>query len=285
MSIVEAPRLGEVVTHDIYGVTIRFEAIVNALREAGLDTSYARKLTPKSAFSRACRTLRKTRAIDQLKEVSPYIQYQLTRKALSDAGVFDYTLDHIVTLDTENGSIRCDTSQEVADKAQQMLDSELGTRKSGDITKIVQKLFKDNGDLFPICPRKGVAYFVPDEHRDFTNKVEKFMTAVGGTLGRFPIMKGTEEGNRSVRECMDHGLNTMITELQEVADKFSVKTREKTIKENKEEWDRVTFKLRNYSSYLGGKVKELEDRMAEARQKVRERLAGIQAEIAASEKS
>ena len=54
----------------------------------------------------------------------------------------DYTLDHVVTLDTENGQLICKTSYEVQVKAQEMINREMGTRKSGDITRIVQKLFK-----------------------------------------------------------------------------------------------------------------------------------------------
>src|SRR5215813_12352274 len=51
------PLLGEVITWNAGGVKVKHTALVEALRDAGLDEKVARELAPRHAFTRACRKL------------------------------------------------------------------------------------------------------------------------------------------------------------------------------------------------------------------------------------
>src|SRR5262249_43252004 len=57
------PLLGEVITWNAGGVKVKHVALVEALRDAGLDEKVARELAPRHAFTRACRKLGEKRII------------------------------------------------------------------------------------------------------------------------------------------------------------------------------------------------------------------------------
>lgn len=57
---------GEVLSWTCPSTSIRFSALIDALRFAELDESVARALQPRHAFSRACRKLSESRIIRQI---------------------------------------------------------------------------------------------------------------------------------------------------------------------------------------------------------------------------
>src|SRR5262249_32983044 len=62
----------------------------------------------------------------------------------------------------------------LATLAQEELDRCIEARTGGDVTRIVQRLFERQADLFPIRPAGG-AYFTPQEHAAFVDKVQCFL--------------------------------------------------------------------------------------------------------------
>ncbi len=163
--------LGEIVTWDIASTEVAYAEVQESLKAAGLDEAVAADMSIKSAFGRAAKHLKDQRSIDKLEYKGGIARFQLTKKAIKDLRLeFDY--EATIELDCDSGSVTCTESPELAKEAELLLSHARQTRNAADITRMVQRLFTSHADLYPINPKKGVAYFVPDAHREFTAKVE-----------------------------------------------------------------------------------------------------------------
>tara|TARA_Y100000310_G_scaffold341880_1_gene442696 strand:+ start:455 stop:1183 length:729 start_codon:yes stop_codon:yes gene_type:complete len=210
-------------------------------------------LNSRSAFARACKSLKENRSIDKVKEDKDgnSVSFQLTSKSVDEVSEkvkFDYECQ--LTLELETGLVSCDESPGMALHAQSLVNHARDHRGANDITRLVQRLFKEKGDLFPINPRKGGAYFVPEAHREFTSRIDTFLSALGGCLWRFPVPKGTEGGDRSVREAMAARIAAMLTELDEATESWNPSTRTSTVRRGAEEWRKIKHKSESYAEYL-----------------------------------
>jgi hypothetical protein len=135
---------------------VRFPTLLDALRDADLDESVARALQPRHAFARACKKLSESRIIRQLAEDERTLTFQFT--AESRAGdTFEYTLETLLRLDKQTGDVRCDLPG-LATLAQEELDRAMECRSGTDVTRVIQKLFDRQADLFPIRDQ-GAVYF------------------------------------------------------------------------------------------------------------------------------
>jgi hypothetical protein len=148
--------LGEVIAWACPGVSVTHSALVDALEGAGLDAGVARELAPRHAFSRACKKLSDQRIIRPVSEDASTVKFQFTQES-RDGDKFEYTLETMLTLDKQTGSVSCELPG-LATLAQEELDRCIAARTGGDITKVVQRLFERRADLFPIRPQGG-CYF------------------------------------------------------------------------------------------------------------------------------
>ena len=123
---------------------------------------------------------------------------------------FTYDLETMLELEKATGRVSCDRPG-LAALAQGELDRCLEARTGADVTRIIQKLFERRADLFPIREQGG-AYFCPQEHTPFLDKVERFVTHLNGKMNRFPVPAGTPEGDRSVKDSVAAGLGALIAE-------------------------------------------------------------------------
>jgi hypothetical protein len=267
--------LGEVVVWDMASAEVPYSTVVDALDESGLDVSLATELSPRAAFSRACKHLKENRTIDKLKSKGGVISFQFTKKALVGEE-FEFEREARVELDCDTGEIKCDEAPELAEKATELLAFAKQTRTSSDITRLVQKMFATHADLYPINPKKGVAYFCPSAHRDFTAKVEDFMGKFGGKLWRYPVPKGTDEGNRSVRDAVASGLQTMLEELNEAVEGWDENTRGATMEKVQERYRVVSGKIDAYATYLLGAQEELMQRVEASKSRLVDRMIEIE---------
>ena len=241
--------LGEIVSWDTRSPELGIDVIRNALSTAGLPDDVAKDLNSRSAFTRATKHLKENRSIDKVKEGKDgCVRFQLTRKELED--------DHIVfqeecwvTINTTTGEIESDNAA-IEMQARALFAHAMQVRTASDITRMVQALFKAEADLFAINPSKGVAYFCPEQHREFTAKVEVFLSAVGGSLWRFPVPKGTKEGNKSVQEAVSSGLQTVLDELNECVNSWDDKTKNGTMEKVIKRWQLLEHKAKTYGEYL-----------------------------------
>lgn len=268
--------LGEVVTWDLKSTEVSFHNVCDSLRQAGLDPDAAQELSPKSAFGRACKELKKERAIDKLEFEGGVIRFQFTKKHLDNAAKkVNYDYECVLSLDTDTGVVTCTENEELAKTTQQLLDFAIQTRNAQDVTRLVQKMFQNHADLFAINPRKGVAYFVPEVHREFTTKIDTFLHHLGGGLSRFPVPKGTEQGNASVRDAVQSGLAGLLAELNDAVQAWDDTTRKGTFDKATERWQIIKHKVDAYAEYLGAEQAGLLEKLMAAKQELAAKISQL----------
>lgn len=252
--------IGEIITWDIRVGQVPVRKIREALENAKLGASTLQDLRMRSIFNRAMNKLKAGRLIDEVERDGDIIKFQLTRKEKAE-GCIDHYYDCIITLNAETGEISCAEDEELAKQASNLLDEVAEHRSSGDLSRLVQRLFESRADLFSINPRKGVAYFVPAVHKDFADSVKQFFTDVGGVLERFPV-PDDGEGNASVAGAIDYGLADMGRELEQAIREWDETTRESTKKKAAKKIEELRFKHECYSEYLGAKQTDAEKQLA-----------------------
>jgi hypothetical protein len=270
--------LGQIVTWDTKGSDIPVAKIRTALLAADLP-DVAGDLNNRSAFSRAAKHLKENRSIDKVKDTKDgKVIFQLTKKVVDNDRV-DFNYETQVTLDTTNGDIICDDSF-IESEARKLFAHAMEVRTASDITRMVQSLFKNNADLFPINPSKGVAYFVPNVHAEFTAKIATFLADVGGCVWQFPVPKGTPEGNRSVKEAVANGLRAILDELNECVEGWDDTTRSATMARGIKKWTEIKHKAECYAEYLSSEQAELLKQIDAAKAKLVDKIHTVQAEDA-----
>jgi hypothetical protein len=267
--------LGEVIAWGCPGVKVRHKDLVAALREAGLDESAARGLAPRHAFARACRQLSERRIIRQVGEDARSIWFQFTSEQLEE-GRFRYDLEAVLSLEKATGAVSCDLPQ-LAALAQARLDDCLSCRNGGDVTRMLQRLFERNADLFPIRD-KGGCYFCPAEHSGFLDRIDRFVAGLGGVLRRFPVSAGTAQGDRSVKEAVASGIASLIEEHRAAVAAFGSDTREATLERAAERIRLVRHKVSCYAAYLQGEHERLEQDLHDAARELREKVESLGSE-------
>lgn len=251
-TIAKSELLGEVVTWDISFPEIGVNVVRDALKHAGLP-DIAKDLNNRSAFSRATKHLKENRSIDKVKASRDgKLTFQLTKKSTVKRGsddVIEFNYESQITIDTETGDIQSDDKL-IESEARRLFTHALDVRTASDVTRMVQKLFKDHADLFPVNPTKGVAYFVPETFREFTTKVDTFLSRLNGQLWRFPVPKGTPQGNKSVQQAVQAGLQSVLDEINECVEGWDDTTRKDTMTRGIKRWKSLEHKARAYGDYL-----------------------------------
>jgi len=268
--------LGEVIAWACPGLSVTHTALVDALESAGLDPGVARELAPRHAFARACRTLSDRRIIRSVAEDATTIKFQFTSESREDDR-YEYTLETMLTLDKQTGSVTCELPG-LATTAQEELDRCIAVRTGSDVSRIVQKLFERQADLFPIRPQGG-AYFAPARHAAFTDKIQDLLNRVGGQLLRFPVPAGTAEGDRSVTQAVADGLAAVVAEHRHAVAQFGNDTRHDTLERAAEKIRTTKYKLTVYAEYLAGEKERLDRAVANAEMELREKVGQIAGEV------
>jgi hypothetical protein len=266
--------LGEIITWNCSGVTIRYTGLIDALREAKLDESVARELAPRHAFSRACRKLSQARIIRQVKEDEDSIEFQFTQESKKDDR-YTYTTETLVTLEKAKGKVTCHLPG-LATQAQELLDECIAARNGGDVTRVIQRLFERKADLFPIREQGG-CYFVPEMHASFLDQVGGFVTTLKGNLRRYPVPAGTAHGDRSVKEAVACGMAELIAEHNAAITSFGKETRPDTLDRAAERIRITRHKIQCYSLYLAEEREKLDKDLTAASDRLRERVAELAA--------
>lgn len=267
--------LGEVLAWACPGLSVAHATLVTALTDSGLDAGVARELAPRHAFSRACKKLSDQRIIRPVSEDAATVKFQFTQES-REGDKFEYTLETMLTLDKQTGKVTCELPG-LATVAQEELDRCIVVRTGGDITRVVQKLFERQADLFAIRPQGGT-YFVPAQHAAFVNRIQDFLNRVGGRLLRFPVPAGTEEGDRSVTQAVADGLAAVVAEHRAAIAQFGTDTRDDTLQRAAEKIHTTKFKLTAYSEYLAGERDRLEQAVAEAERELRDKVSELAGE-------
>ena len=264
--------LGEVLAWACPGLSVAHSALVAALTDAGLDASVARELAPRHAFSRACKKLSEQRIIRPVSEDANTVKFQFTQES-REGDRFEYTLETMLTLEKQTGAVTCELSG-LATMAQEELDRCIAVRTGSDVTRIVQRLFEKQADLFSIRPQGGT-YFVPQKHAAFVDKIQDFLNRVGGRLLRFPVPAGTEEGDRSVTAAVAEGVSVVIEEHRAAVASFGTDTRNDTLERAAEKIRTTRFKVQAYAEYLAGEKAALDRALECASDELRAKVVKI----------
>lgn len=274
--------LGEVITFHQGAREVPAQIVKDSLASAGIELDMP-EMRMTTAFNRATKELKRDHVIRPKKDKTADRSFQLNR--IDETGeVVNYDYEATVAINPETGAVRCGEDSELAEKIQDGVQAELKVRNTSDITRLVQKMFERNADLFPINPLKATGtYFVPVQHRDFTAKVETFLKMVGGQMWRFPVPNGTTEGNKSVQEAVKTGLDEMVRELQEAVAAWEPgKTRSSTADKAMKRLEALRYKASAYEVFLEAEKDKLGASLEAARIQMEARIAEL-AEAAEAE--
>ena len=263
--------LGEIIAWTAGGSTKHLD-LIDALVAAELDEGVARELAPRCAFGRACKKLSEQRIIRPVGETARELTFQFTAEE-RDGDRFRYQMETLLTLEKATGIVTCDLPG-LATLAQEELDRCIEARTGSDVTRVVQRLFEKRADLFPIRPGGG-AYFCPAEHAGFVDRVEGFLTRIHGVMHRFPVPKGTPQGNRSVKEVVAAGLSALIAEHGAAIAEFGGDTRPDTVARAAEKIRLTRHKVQAYAAYLAEERNRLEAELATASYQLRQKVEGL----------
>lgn len=271
--------LGEIITWSAGDGEHLHKDVIAALTGAGLDAKAAREILPRHAFTRAAKKLTEERVIDQVRESGDVIKFQLTRRQMS-GDEWKYAKECVLLLNKTTGKIECTANPALEAAAQKELDRCIEARGSSDITKIIQRLFENEADLFPIRDQGGV-YFVPQAYAGFIGKVEAFLTGLRGRVNRFPVPADTQQGDKSVQDAIVNGLQLVVAEHEEAVAGFGLETRHDTIERAASRINATRVKVEAYAEYLKDKAAELKESIENANQKLVERVKLLTDERAA----
>ena len=250
--------LGEVVSWSSGTQTHKHQNVVAALQAASLNEKVARELLPRHAFSRACKKLSDNRVIDVVQDDHDTIRFQFTQRYIEEGAgekEWQYKKECYLALDKQMGRVSCTANKELEQHAQNLLDAAMEERTTADISKMIQRLFDAEADLFPIREQGGV-YFVPDRFAAFTDKVESFLRGLGGRVSRFPVPADTRQGDQSVQDAILNGLAGVIHDHEEAVAAFGTDTRPDTL-------DRAAKKIRDTRTKIEAYAEYLKDKQAE----------------------
>ena len=277
--------LGDIVTWNPRSEsTHTFADVTTALAAAGLDVDVARELLPRNAFARSVNKMKGDKLIEECNQTEDTIVYQVTAKFLEQEAI-RYQPETFIRLNKTTGKVTC-KDLELEQRMQERLDEAMEHRTTNDITRIVQRLFESNADLFPIREQGG-AYFVPACHTAFVTRVKGFLEALGGYVSQWPIAAGTDQGNKAVQASVASAMEGLIQEHNQAVEAFTLHTRPDTIQAAAEKIKETRVKIEAYASYLqdrsAGLLSEVEAANAKLIKQVQE-LSEQRAEMPATSK-
>jgi hypothetical protein len=213
--------------------------------------------------------------IDLVAKDGDLVSFQFTKRAIQSKE-WVYSKECNLILNTSTGQIECEDKKLKAN-AQKLLDKCIEDRTTADITKIIQKLFDAEADLFPIRDQGGV-YFVPTKFADFVGKIENFVLGLGGRINRFPVPAGTASGDRSVADSIVNGIDSALDDLNKATDDFTINTRSDTLANQAKYIRDCKIKVEAYATLLQDRVEELQDHIELCNQKLLKKLRGLEQE-------
>lgn len=257
----QLPLIGEVFSWSLLenrGLKNSYIDVTNSLQQNGLDSSIAKEFTPPKAFTRACMKLKEQRVIDVIRNDSDEILFQFSKRSSTedtDEGgtEYEYRKEAKILLNKSSGQLSC-KDPSLKEHAQKLLDQCMEERTTGDITNILDKLFKVNSDLIPIG--NGV-FFIPSMYISFNEKVEGFMKDLGRKVVRLPVPKGTAVGDKSVQEVVFTHMKKLIDDMKGAVNCFTPKTRESTQDAMVERINSTRTKAEAYVTLLGDYQEEI----------------------------
>lgn len=266
----DLPLIGEVVTWDSIRTTR--DAVLQSLKDNGLDEGVARELTPRAAFTRACDQMAEDQLVDLVKDHGDQLVYQVTAKALkqvtgSDDDEYEYQKQAYVRLHKDTGVV---TSK--SPKAQEWFQREMAEamnrRTANDVSSLIQRLFAAaDVDLLP-WRRSGSVYLVFDNYSHFVDKIEAFLEQLGGQVNRLPVPKGVQKAEKAVASTVSDAMSQLIEDHQKAIEALDITSRKDTLEKAAQRIKETKLKIEAYAQYLKGKGEGLESSLEACQQRL-----------------
>jgi hypothetical protein len=256
MAAIKLEGIGEIVSWTAPKV-VSFMDLKNAVNGSGLDDKIVRDMCPANAFRRAIHHLEENRVIRKVLDADDKLHFQFTEEFLS-GGEFHYRKECDLVLDKKSGVVFC-TDSLLQAQAQGLVDIHIDTRTRSDVTRIVQKLFHDNGDLFPVRDAGGV-YFVPERHAELSDRVEKMLMLIGGHFKRID-MANTERNEKNAAVMVRDSIHGMIADYRTYAEKLKSDD-PKVMSKGMKRITEIRIKLDAYRDVLSGFDTSIESALA-----------------------
>lgn len=233
------PNLGYLVWWNIRNVELTRDQLIQKLEDCGLDEKYAKEHNYRSAFTRAIKNMTEKRIIRKVKEDDSVYVCQFTAENMVDSGEdehLEYDQEAIVRVDKvqyrETGSFQL--SLDCADESiKEALIAHFEREKvsygSSDITRYLQKIFKDQADIISLR-EQGSVYFVPAAFEDILLKVQNLVMALNGPskLEHIPmpdVSSSREMIKNAFTEEIDKIYESLDADVQAVLDGKEVSSR------------------------------------------------------------
>ncbi|MBD3404699.1 MAG: hypothetical protein GF411_01030 [Candidatus Lokiarchaeota archaeon] len=180
--------LGMVAWWNVRSVEISTENLSSLLTSCGLDPKHAREHNYRSSFIRALRNMEEKRIIRMVEEDKNRIVYQFTAENKTDGNEFklSYDPETLVSINKEAYRSTGDIDQattgrdDIRSKLVASFNMEKNTYRSGDITRMLKRIFDKEADL--VCLREnGGVYFIPSTHAHVVQKVSQMMDELGNS--------------------------------------------------------------------------------------------------------
>jgi hypothetical protein len=139
-------------------------------------------------------------------------------------------------------------------------------RNTSDITRVVQTLFEENSEMYPIRDQGG-AYFIPKEKLDFVYKVADFLDKLGGQLRRFEIVD-SDYARESVKDSMAEAIIKAVEDHEAAIESFTINTRADTMNAAAERIKETRHKVEGYAYLLRDRSDELIKKIDKANKKL-----------------
>jgi len=173
--------------NNVHMTKAQFEKL---LEDHGINKKYAREHNYRSAFIRALREMEANRIIRKVEEDDFRLTYQFTsEKVIKEVGgdkALEYDKETLIVIDKVEYRNNGDFAKSIIkgkpaikDAIVKLFDQHKQTYKSSDVTRYVQKIFRDSADIISLRTQ-GSVYFVPAGYKSVLDNVAALIADFGG---------------------------------------------------------------------------------------------------------
>lgn len=243
-----------------------------ALKSCDLDVKLAGSLKLKTAFTRACNTLKDKRIIRKVNETDNVISFQFTKEE-HIGPEWEYTKETYIDLDKDTGRVSHSGEKEFDDTRDQLqiqVEKYLGIYLSSDMSRTIDRIIRSQGDLFPLKKHSSI-YFVPEKYNDIIENIKKLLNIIKGDLIQVSIYNDPNS-KLTICEAVTKGLEEVISEYEKDVDEFDISTKDFMVERMIEKLKVSKFKLDAYDTLLLENRKILETRLNELQDKLKSKV-------------
>lgn len=183
----EEGSLGSIIWWNLREIEVAEDDLKGMFTKVGLNPGkYVRQIISRNAFLRALKELETDRIIRRVDEDKGKMIYQFTQEYLEKQEL-KYKFELQIHYLKATKLITC-TNKKMMKHVQALVNVKSNTYRTGDITRFVQKIFREEGDILGLRAG-GSIYFVPINYKELVEKVGRLLNMLGGqgSLKAYPI--------------------------------------------------------------------------------------------------